>query len=234
MADMWAAVLFDLDDTLVDHRAAARTAVVGWARERGLQDPEDRLVERWTDLSDQHYRRYQDRELSYAEQRRARIREFLPDVRLESDAAADAAFAGYRAHYEAAWQPFPDAVPALRRARRAGATVAVLTNGDHDHQSLKLSRTGLADEVDHLVASSRLAASKPHAAAFLDACARAGSTPGRTLMVGDSLELDVRGALAAGLEAVWLDRDGSGGDPGVRRVRSLDQVLPDRGPDLPH
>ena len=45
-------------------------------------------------------------------------------------------------------------------------------------------------------------------------------------MVGDSLELDVRGALAAGLEAVWLDRDGTGGDPGVRRVSSLDQVLP--------
>jgi putative hydrolase of the HAD superfamily len=227
MADMWAAVLFDLDDTLVDQQGAARSAVVGWARERGLDDPEDRLVERWTALSDRHYRRYQDRELTYLEQRRVRIREFLPEVPLDSDVEADATFADYLTRYEAAWEAFPDAVPALRRARRTGATVAVLTNGDHDHQSLKLSRTGLADEVDHLVASSTLAASKPHASAFLDACAVVGSPPDRTLMVGDSLELDVRGALAAGLEAVWLDRYGTGDGSGVTRVSSLDQVLRD-------
>ncbi|QBR92538.1 HAD family hydrolase [Nocardioides euryhalodurans] len=224
---MWAAVLFDLDDTLVDQHGAARSAVVGWARDRGLDDPEDRLVERWTALSDRHYRRYQDRELTYLEQRRVRIREFLPEVPLDSDDEADATFAEHLARYEEAWQAFPDAAPALRRARLAGATIAVLTNGDHDHQSLKLTRTGLADEVDHLVATSRLAASKPHPSAFLDACAVAGSPPDRTLMIGDSLELDVRGALAAGLEAVWLDRSGTGRGSGVTRVSSLDQVLRD-------
>ena len=224
---MWEAIVFDLDDTLVDQRGAARTAVVDWARERGLEEPEEQLVERWTALTDRHYRRYQDRELTYLEQRRVRIREFLPEVPLDSDVDADATFADYLARYEAAWAAFPDAAPALSRARAAGSTVAVLTNGDHDHQALKLAQTGLGGDVDHLVASSRLSASKPHAAAFLEACALVGAAPGAALMVGNSLEHDVRGALAAGLDAVWLDRDGAGNSSDVRRVNGLDELFPD-------
>lgn len=218
------AVLFDLDDTLVDQETAAREAVVRWVAQRGLAGTPEETAARWALVSEHHYRRYQLRELTFEEQRRARVREFLPEAELATDEAADRAFADYLALYEAAWRVFPDAVPTLRRARRAGLAVGILTNGDHAHQTLKLELTGLTDEVDRLVASSTLSAAKPDPAAFREACALLDADPARTLMVGNSLEHDVHGAREAGLEAVLLDRHDAHADAEVTRVRGLDEL----------
>jgi putative hydrolase of the HAD superfamily len=221
MAGVLAAVLFDLDDTLVDQESASRAAVVGWAREHGLTDEAPALEDRWRQISALHYGRYQDRELTYAEQRRARARDFLDGHDLTADAAADAAFAAYLSRYEAAWTAFPDARPALRRASASGLRVGVLTNGDADHQALKLAMTGLSGVVDVLAASSTLSAAKPDPRAFHEACARLGAAPESTLMVGDSLAGDVRGAERAGLPAVLLDRTGAHEGERVSRVDTL-------------
>lgn len=67
------AIIFDLDDTLVDQAGAARRAVVGWAAEHGITGVG--VADRWETVSDVHYRRYQSREIGFQEQRRARARE---------------------------------------------------------------------------------------------------------------------------------------------------------------
>lgn len=164
-------VLFDLDDTLVDQKSAANAAVLDWAAEHGIDDED--VAHRWGAISAVHYARYQRRELTFAQQRRARAREFLSlDV---SDADADAIFAGYLERYEAGWTLFDDAIPALRRARSAGLTVAVFTNGNEDHQRQKLQMFGLEDEVDAVIASSSLPVGKPDPRAFHAALERVGA-----------------------------------------------------------
>jgi FMN phosphatase YigB (HAD superfamily) len=40
-------------------------------------------------------------------------------------------------------------------------------------------------------------------------------------MVGNSLENDVGGAIAVGMRAIWVDRDGAPERPGVATVRDL-------------
>ncbi|SDK72143.1 putative hydrolase of the HAD superfamily [Nocardioides sp. YR527] len=198
---MASAIIFDLDDTLVDQAGAARTAVVGWAAEHGITGD---VGARWEAVSGPHYQRYQRREISFQEQRRARTREFL-GIEVD-DREADALFAGYLARYEAQWAAFDDAVPTLRRVREAGLRTVVLTNGDDTHQRLKLDLTGLAAEIDLLVSTSTLPASKPDPRAYRLTCERAGIAPGEALMVGNSLAHDVLGPIEAGLDAVLLDR----------------------------
>ncbi|WP_107704490.1 HAD family hydrolase [Nocardioides allogilvus] len=200
------AVIFDLDDTLVDHTSAARTACVQWARGQGLAGTDDELAVRWAAIATPHYERYQQREITFAEQRRARVREFLPHLDLAIDEAADEAFQGYAEAYHASWACFADAVPALRRVRGAGLLAAVLTNGDHAHQRLKLARVGLIDEVDQVFTSDEFPFGKPDPAPFIGTCARLGVDPAEALMVGDSLVADVQGAVGAGLHALLLDR----------------------------
>ena len=56
---------------------------------------------------------------------------------------------------------------------------------------------------------------KPDARAFAAALKAAGATPGRTVMVGDSLRRDVQGAQQAGLRAFWLNRHGREREPDV-------------------
>ena len=44
---------------------------------------------------------------------------------------------------------------------------------------------------------------KPDPAIYTEAMAKLGTSPGRTAVVGDALETDVKGATASGLDAVW-------------------------------
>lgn len=218
---MLRAVLFDLDDTLVDDERASSEAVVAWAAKQGIADPG--LHQRWATLSSTHYARYQRREITFQEQRRARVCDFLAlDL---GDAEADDLFADYLALYEGGWTAFDDAVPALRRVRDAGLTVAILTNGDDEQQSAKVDRVGLTSEIDVLIASSVLPEGKPAPRAFLGAMDFLGMRPDQALMVGDSLERDVRGALAAGLDAVLLDRHDQSSEVGVARITTLDALF---------
>lgn len=199
-------MIFDLDDTLIDHTSAARTASVEWGRGHGLVGSDDEIARTWSAIAAPHYRRYQLRETTFEGQKRARVREFLPHLDLAVDDAADGAFRGYADVYRANWTCFADAVPALRRVREAGLIAAVLTNGDGTHQRLKLERVGLVDEVDRVFTSDEFPLGKPDPAPFLGTCSALGIEPGEALMVGDSLGADVEGALGAGLRAVLLDR----------------------------
>ncbi|WP_141015287.1 HAD family hydrolase [Nocardioides sambongensis] len=225
------AVLFDLDDTLVDHRGAAERGLRTWLAGLGLaEDPIglEEHVDRWFALEARHYERSQRGEITHTEQRRARIRAFLPGWDLADDALADDTFAGFLACYRSAWRAFSDAADAVRAARSAGLAVGILTNGVREIQESKLRRTGLAALGVPVFASSELPAAKPDSRSYHAACAGLDVEPSRCAMVGDSLVHDVHGAERAGLRPIWLDRAGRhdparhGTPARVRRLADID------------
>jgi putative hydrolase of the HAD superfamily len=91
-------------------------------------------------------------------------------------------------------------VRTLTGSRRLG----LLTNGPADIQRLKFEATGLGDCFDAVVVSGEVGIGKPDPAVFAYAIDRLGASPRDTVMVGDSWERDVLGALGAGLSAVWV------------------------------
>ena len=223
-------VLLDLDGTLVDHDAAEHAALTGWIAAAGLPTTVDgRSTERlWHDLSEAAFVDYRTGRLSFLEQRRRRISEFLGAVGRPvvdaSDAALDREFAQYLHRYEAAWQPYPDAALALAEVG-LHARVAVLSNGDHDQQVDKMRRTGLLDLVETVITSSDLGVAKPDPRAFLASAQQLDCDPARVLYCGDRLDVDARAASAAGMVGIWLDRTRRGEpDPGVAVISSLAEL----------
>jgi len=220
-------VLFDLDDTLVDHRGAVERGLRVWLAGLGLDGMLEEHVERWFTLEAFHYDRFLRGEISHLEQRRVRIRGFFGSCDLRDDAVADDVFAGYLACYRAAWSPFTDAGAALARVRALGLPVGILTNGDQSAQEEKVRRTGLASYAVPVYASSSLPAAKPDPRAFHAACADLGVDPSGMVMVGDSLRHDVEGARAAGMAGVLIDRIGryrADEVLGVDRISSLAEL----------
>jgi putative hydrolase of the HAD superfamily len=124
--------------------------------------------------------------------------------------------------------PYPEVPDALAALRARGRTLVVVSNWDISLRDV-LARTGLDELVDHVVISAEVGAAKPDPEIFARALALAGTTAAQALHAGDSLEHDVEGALAAGIEAVLVDRAGNGAPAGVRSVRSLAE-LPGAGP----
>lgn len=214
------AVVFDLDETLLDQSSAADAAVVAWASELGITYPD--LARSWSQISSRHYARYQSREITFEDQRRERVREFLG--RSFTDDEASTTFRGYLDRYESGWKIFPDAIPALRRARTAGRPVVILTNGDRAQQLRKLDRFALSGEIDALICSSELPFGKPHATAFTAATRDLGFSEDDSLMVGDSLSNDYQGAIDFGMRAVLIDRAGTHRHRPITAVESLDDI----------
>ena len=102
---------------------------------------------------------------------------------------------------------FPDVEDTLA-ALRGTWRLAILTNGTPGLQREKIAGSGLAHYFDAITVAGEVGAGKPDARAFAAALKAAGATPGRTVMVGDSLRRDVQGAQQAGLRAFWLNRTG--------------------------
>jgi len=146
------------------------------------------------------------------------LREALARPELDLDALTEALLAAI--HFE----PFPDAVPALRDLRAAGVRLVAASNWDVSLHE-QLAATGLTPIRDGSLSSAEVGAPKPDPEMFARALALAGATPEEAMHVGDDVEADVGGARAAGLTPVLIDRDGSlAATPGVLRIASLAEL----------
>ena len=114
----------------------------------------------------------------------------------------------------------PGVPAALRRLRRAGLGLVVVSNSDGTVGDL-LAGAGLGDLLDGVVDSGAVGVEKPDPRIFRHGLAAAGCRPKEALHVGDLYSVDVAGARAAGVPAVLLDPYGDWG-----------QVDCDRAPDL--
>jgi putative hydrolase of the HAD superfamily len=123
-----------------------------------------------------------------------------------------------------AWQSHvtldPEAIPVLEKLRDRFKT-ALITNFDHPpHVHTLLDHHNLVRLFDDIVISAEAGVSKPDPGIFDSALKRTGLTQEAVAYVGDSIEDDVAGALAAGLYPVHLHRireDGSTVDFDYRR-----------------
>ena len=121
------------------------------------------------------------------------------------------------------FRAYPEVPGVLARLRDGGARLAVVSNWDVSLHDV-LERTGLRRLVDAVVISAVEGVAKPDPAIFRAALVKLGAEAEGAVHVGDSLEHDVAGARAAGLEAVLVVRNGASAPPGVRAVASLAEL----------
>lgn len=136
---------------------------------------------------------------------RAAWQRALADQRVDDHELATQLGERFAAERRARHLVFTDAGPAVRELA-THHRLGLITNGAACLQREKLEASGLAASFDAVVISAELGVGKPDPAVFKEAVRRLGDPP-RATMVGDSYAKDVEGALAAGLDAVWLNRD---------------------------
>ena len=207
-------VLFDLDDTLMAHRAAVNAGIALHMADRAYEAEQAPAQQLWHELEEEHYHAYLAGRLTFEGQRRARARDFaLAHGEELDDLAAGAWFARYFERYRESWSLHDDALPALDALDLAlpGVRFGIITNGELDFQRAKLERLGVLDRFDHVIASGEVGVTKPDPGIFELAMARFASDAPVTAAayVGDRLVTDAIGAATAGLVGVWLNRAGA-------------------------
>ncbi|MEA2682031.1 MAG: hypothetical protein QOK05_359 [Chloroflexota bacterium] len=144
---------------------------------------------------------------------------------IEQDRLAEVGEAVYTTAWSPdAWEAFPDAISTLRELRGMGLRLAVVSNFVDTLPAL-CSQHGLNEYFDVVVASVDAGAMKPDPRIWDVALRRLGVEASETWHIGDNYWADVLGARAAGLEPVWLDRDGVVPNPDCPRVENLSGLV---------
>ncbi len=122
-----------------------------------------------------------------------------------------------------AWRVFEDTVPTLQALRLRGIKLGAISNWDERLRPL-LRAMDLERYFDTILVSVEESCPKPGAAIFKAAAERLGIPPAKIAHIGDSLAEDYEGAVAAGFQAILLNRRGLA-DPSATEVSRLDDAL---------
>ena len=85
--------------------------------------------------------------------------------------------------------------------------LAIVTNGAQDAQQQKLEAVALEQWVETIVIAGHDTPPKPDPEPFNRVVQSLDVTPETTVHIGDSLETDIAGATAAGLDSIWVSKD---------------------------
>jgi putative hydrolase of the HAD superfamily len=88
--------------------------------------------------------------------------------------------------------------------------MAVVSNSSFGPDVIRyeLDRHGLGEHLSFVIVSAEYAVRKPERLLFEAAAARIGAHAADIWFIGDSLEADIAGARAAGMQAIWLEPRG--------------------------
>ena len=229
------AVLFDLDDTLLDTSDSAtrvwRETAEAFAEEIGQPvsafGPVLDAARRWYWADPERNR------AGRLDVQRSRVEVTLHGLEKLGHAGPAARslaerFAGrYAAHRVRSMRFFEGAIETVHAFRDAGVKLALITNGDAAAQREKVAHFGLAPLFEGVFIEGELGYGKPDPRVFeaaLDACGGVG--PADAWCVGDHLGWEVRAAQEHGLSGVWVDwrREGLPAD-GPRAGITPDRIV---------
>jgi putative hydrolase of the HAD superfamily len=133
----------------------------------------------------------------------------------------------YRAGFPNACVLFPDALQTLSSIRAAGLKLGLIANGSVPMQTGKLRCLALEPAFDTVLISDAEGVTKPDPEIFRRALERLGTNAADAVFVGDHPDVDVSGARAAGMKAVWRR------DRRVSRTVEADAIIEELGELLP-
>ena len=190
------AVLFDLDNTLLDFTRFKKKATYAAAKamvDAGLKADRKKLTQKLLKFYYQHgiesddaFQRFLEKEFGKAEPRilAAGVNAYLKEKYVHL-------------------KPYPSVVDTLRKLRKRGLKLAVVSDGLRLKAWMRLNAAGLDGYFDAVITYEDTGKKKPSKEPFLKACKMLNVTPEECLMVGDWPERDINGAKALGMKTCW-------------------------------
>ena len=226
-------VVFDLDDTLLDHRAAERAALADVHRhfaEHIGHHALEHVQETYRRHNVPLWRDFGAGTITAADLKRLRSERLIAS--LEAHALDPMAFSeAYLDRYAAHWRWADGALDAYR-AIAAAYPVGILTNGFSEQQRGKLAALPeIARHAAFVVISEEVGVMKPDPRLFDHVLRHAidvlgeDLAPADVLYVGDSYHSDVLGGTGAGWRVAWLRGDAERAPEGAVVVRDWAALL---------
>ena len=202
-------LFFDLDHTLWDFDANARATLMQLhvdlkLPEKGIHDF-DLFYRNYLVHNEALWAKYRAGHIKQDELRLKRMWLALLDFKIADEALAKQMNELFLQLLPTRTLLFPDTKEVLRYLCEKGYGLHIITNGFDEVQHSKLKSSGLDDFFKVVVTSECSNSLKPQKEIFEYALNKTGARVEESLMIGDTVDVDVLGALNAGMDAVHVN-----------------------------
>jgi YjjG family noncanonical pyrimidine nucleotidase len=197
-------VFFDLDNTLLDHSSAEKTAQkTTYTTFPELQEVSlDLWLDTYRAVNHGLWEKYQRDEIDRHQLQIARFSDTMKSLNLDPERSGEIGTA-YMEFYRNHWQWVAGARDALVHVSEKYRT-GIITNGFKETQQLKIEQLQLNNYCSRFLISEDVGKMKPHPVVFDRATEMAGVPREQILYVGDSYTSDILGGKNAGWRTAWF------------------------------
>ena len=202
-------LFFDLDHTLWDFESNARATLVQLYEELALSqlgvDDFERFYRQYLEHNEKLWDRYRKGFIKQEELRIKRMRLALLDFGVVNEPIAVSMNVRFLELLPTRTILFPHTRELLDYLLQKGYRLHLITNGFEKTQHSKLHYSGLASYFSTVITSEGSGSLKPKPEIFLYALQQAGAIREHSLMIGDTVEVDIAGAKNAGLDQIHVN-----------------------------
>ena len=215
-------ILWDIDGTVLDFKAAEKAAIKGLFGEFSIGTCTDEMIARYSQINDKYWKKLERGELTKPEILTLRFAEFFETEGIAFDKVEE-----FNSTYQIRLGDticFNDNAYELIKSLKGKVLQYAVTNGTQRAQKRKLERSGLDKLFDGIFISDEMGVEKP-SKEFFDIVFSKIPEVGLDdiVIVGDSLTRDIKGANNAEIRAVWYNPKGKENDAGVK----IDYIIKD-------
>lgn len=205
-------LFFDLDHTLWDFEANSRQTLQELYHTHGLAargvTDFDHFHKQYIVHNDKLWDRYRNGFIKVDELRWKRMWLTLLDFKIGDEPLARRMGEEFLDALPTRKILFPYTVEILTYLRGKGYQLHLITNGFQKTQHSKLEYSGLSGFFGEVITSEGSNSLKPNKEIFEYAFRVTGAEPVESIMLGDSVEVDIQGAINAGIDQVYVNHLG--------------------------
>jgi len=205
-------LFFDLDHTLWDFEANAKATLrelhtTMQLEERGVDDF-DKFHKNYITHNEKLWERYRNGYIKQEELRVKRMWLTLLDFKIADEELAKELSIRFLDLLPTRTILFPYTKEILQYLKDKGYVLHLITNGFERTQYNKLLYSGLTPFFKEVITSEGSGSLKPGKEIFEFAFQKCCASPGESIMIGDSVEADIMGAINAGIDQVYVNHLG--------------------------
>lgn len=203
---MFTTLLWDVDGTLLDFKAAEKAAIADCFAQFGYPPYTEEMIIRYSAINTYYWEQLELGNIEKPRMLVQRFEDFFKEYDLPCDPHAFNKL--YQSQLGEHIVFFPYATETLEKFKGKYKQYAV-TNGTATAQQKKLNKSGLINIFDGIFISDLLGAEKPDIGFFQKVFSAIGNPPKEeVLIIGDSLTGDIKGGNNVGIATCWFNPTG--------------------------
>ncbi|CAM1356646.1 YjjG family noncanonical pyrimidine nucleotidase [Tenacibaculum ascidiaceicola] len=212
-------LFFDLDHTLWDFDRNSKLTFQQIFEEQKINIPIHDFLEAYIPVNLKYWKLYREDKVEKSALRYHRLKETFDSLEYRvSDNLINLISEDYIRYLPNFNYLFDDAIEVLQYLEKK-YHLHIITNGFEEVQNLKLEKSGIHTFFREIITSECVGVKKPNPKVFEFALGKAGAKAHQSVMIGDSYEADVMGAINSGMRAIHFSQENKGAEG--QRVTTL-------------